>query len=381
MSALEQVDPSGDDRPIVDEADARILPSHAPTLPDIDGINAVELGRREGEPAGGLQLPEGVTEEQWNDEKTRFQNPRIRAFMACNQRLEKVRESNYAILHCSPARASEIISALREVAELIRLAIEPLVQLPSCIPDLENARMSIEGYLATIEKDVLQEIDRLPTQIIHENRLGGVRKSLCVWIGKLHAFLVDCQSELLAADPRSNHGGPDYFPSRRFPKDVEEAEWLHASVCRLGVVVEGLERERDAALVQRATQIVRTGRVLDIHRSESTAKYLTTLRETLLPRLRDIVSLKGIRVSEIEVIDAHASSILQQTAVAIELQNLGEKMVGDADAALVSGRLAEILRSINLHVRDIGAFVAVWERMIAQRRALLMKKQSGATGG
>lgn len=359
-----------------------VLPIEATPRPALasGGVNNDTIVEPDAPPPGRASivlLPDGVSEDEWADEKVRFQNPRIRAFMACNQRLEKARDSNYAILHCSPVRAGEIISILREVSDLIRLAIEPLVRVPSKLPAIENARVSIEAYLDSIEQEILQEIDKLPTHI-REASLKEIRKQLCVWVGKLHAFLVDCQSELLAADPR-NSREDDYFSSRRFPKDVEEAEWLHASVVRLCNVVETIERERDAALAQQASKIAKAGRVLDSEQSAATTGYLKALREVLVPKLRELISLKGIRVSEIELLDSHAMTLLQQTAVASELQALGESLVSPADANVVSARLVEILQSLNRRVRDIGAFVVVWEKMIAQRRALLLKNQPAPT--
>ena len=49
----------------------------------------------------------------------------------------------------------------------------------------------------------------------------------------------DTFCEIIAADPRSLHDS-DYFMSKRFPRDIEEAEWLHASVARLGAFLKHL---------------------------------------------------------------------------------------------------------------------------------------------
>lgn len=324
-------------------------------------------------------LPEGVSAEMWNEEKTRFQNPRIRAFLAANQRLERVRDSNYAILHCSPARVAEIISALRELAAFIRSDLEPLVAAPSCIPDLERARASVQGYVGAIEREVLAEIDRLPMQL-REDRLGGVRKSLCVWIGKLHAFLADCESEILAADPRGQRV-PETWAQKRSSRDFEEAGWLHASVLRLQAVVEGIEERREAALVKHASAVARAARVLDRAESEATTTFVKALRDALVPRLREVSNLRGIRVSEIDLLEDHATGLLQQCAVALELQSLGEALSGEAGgeeraAAIVAARLAESLRAINRRIKDLGAFVTLWQRLIAKRRTLMLAAEA-----
>ncbi len=329
-----------------------------------------------------VALPDGISTSAWNDEKVRFQNPRIRAFLMSINRLESARESNYAILHCSPARVLEILTVVQEVSNLIRTAIVPLVRVPSCVPELEVARGSTELYLASIEKEVLVEVDRFRGHI-RENRLGEVRKMLCVAVGKLHAFLVDSQSQLLAADPRNTHDA-DYFLSRKVPKDVEEAEWLHASVLRLTVLVEELDGKREAALARPAAQMARTGRVSDAAESEATSAYLASLQKTLLPRLRDTVTLKGIRVNEIEVIEDHTGHLLTDCAIAEELHALAQKLrlAEGASAeieAIVAARLGEVLGSMNRRLRDFGAFVSLWERGVAQRRALFLKRQMAGT--
>lgn len=331
-----------------------------------------------GQPASP-SLPEGVSVEMWNEEKARLQNPRIRAFLACNQRLERVRDSNYAILHCSPARVAEIITVLRELAALIRADLKPLVAVPSCIPELEHARASVEGYVAAIEREVLAEIDRLPTQL-REDRLGSVRKSLCVWIGKLHAFLVDGESAILAADPRGQRV-PETWAQKRSPRDAEEAAWLHASVLRLQAVLEGMEERREAALVKHASQVARAAQVLDRAESEATVTFVTALRDTLVPRLREVLNLRGIRVSEIELLEGHAAGLLQQCAVALELQSLGEAFAVEAAndvraASIVAARYAECLRTISRRVRDLGTFVTIWQQLIAKRRSLLLAAEA-----
>lgn len=324
-------------------------------------------------------LPEGVTDEMWNEEKARFQNPRIRAFLACNQRLERVRDSNDAILHCSPARVAEMITVLRELSAMIRADLRPLVSVRSCIPELERARASVEGYVAAIDREVLAEIDRLPTQL-REDRLGNVRRSLCVWIGKLHAFLVDGESAILAADPRGQRV-PETWAQRRSPRDAEEAAWLHASVLRLQAVIDGMEDRREAALVKHASLVAREARVPDRAEREATLAFVTALRDNLVPRLREVLNLRGIRASEIELLEGHAAGLLQQCAVALELSSLGEAFAADATAgeraaAVVAARYAESLRAINRRVQDLGTFVTIWQQLIAKRRSLLLAAEA-----
>src|ERR1051325_7505951 len=87
-----------------------------------------------------IELPEGVTALDWALERVNFQNPRIRAFLGCIRLIEDVLESNYALLHCSPERLLDIWHKVRQVAKLIRTRIAPLLETPSKIPPLEEAR-------------------------------------------------------------------------------------------------------------------------------------------------------------------------------------------------------------------------------------------------
>ena len=116
-------------------------------------MSVAEPNRRESEPSG-LTLPEGVTPADWALERTRWQNPRIRAFLGCIHHLEGVLESNYAILHCSPDRLLEIWSKVRHVSELIRKRLAPLLKAPSKIPQIEAARQSAEMSLELLSSNV-----------------------------------------------------------------------------------------------------------------------------------------------------------------------------------------------------------------------------------
>ena len=201
-----------------------------------------------------VALPPGVSRSQWTLEKYRWQNPRIRSLIGCIKLLESVMESNYAILHCSPARLHEIWRQVRQVAEMIRADLGALLEYPSVVPELERARFSVLQSLEMLDQTTLQELEKYHQEVPAARRLE-VRKVLCVSIGKLHAFLQDTFGEILAADPRSTQDS-DYFLSRRFPKDIEEAEWLFASVAELATYCRGLEKVR----YERLTRIVATMR-------------------------------------------------------------------------------------------------------------------------
>ncbi|HYN20470.1 MAG TPA: hypothetical protein VE078_05890, partial [Thermoanaerobaculia bacterium] len=83
-------------------------------------------------------LPEGVTALDWALERVNYQNPRIRAFLGCIRLLDGVLESNYALLHCSPERLLDIWRKVRQVADLIRNRLSPLLEVRSKIPILEE---------------------------------------------------------------------------------------------------------------------------------------------------------------------------------------------------------------------------------------------------
>src|SRR5258708_4852857 len=193
-----------------------------------------------------ITLPEGVTVTDWALERVHWQNPRIRAFLGCIRLLEGVFESNYSLLHCSPERLLDIWAKVRQVSDLISNRIAPLLRSRSRIPALEEARQSAEISMGLLHGQVLAPLSRFPAAVAPE-QLGEVRKLLCVSIGQLHAFLQDTFGELMASDPRSLHDS-DYFLSRRFPQDIEEAEWLPATVARLNEYVERLDQVRASHL-------------------------------------------------------------------------------------------------------------------------------------
>ena len=200
-----------------------------------------------------ITLPEGVTVTDWALERVHWQNPRIRAFLGCIRLLEGVFESNYALLHCSPERLLDIWSKVRQVSELISHRIAPLLRGRSRIPALEDARQSAEISLGLLKGQVLAPLTSFSATVAPE-QLVEVRKLLCISIGQLHAFLQDTFGELMASDPRSIHDA-DYFLSRRFPQDIEEAEWLHSTVARLIEYVERLEPVRITHLTAMLTSM------------------------------------------------------------------------------------------------------------------------------
>ena len=340
-----------------------------------------------------LALPPGVTMAQWSLEKYRWQNPRIRSLMGCIKMLESVMESNYAILHCSPARLHEIWRQVRQVAQMIRSDLGALLEYPSVIPDLERARFSISQSLEMLDETTIQEMELFPEEVPPDRRIE-IRKVLCVSIGKLHAFLQDTFGEILAADPRSTQDS-DYFLSRRFPRDIEEAEWLFASVAELEVYCSQLEKVR----YDRLTRVVGAMRQEDSLAARQTWEelkdFLAELTDDLTPRLTEILALRGIRFDEMEILDEYALEIPTKARLAIELGETGRRAIdvvkrslGDTDGekeqnlrdllelhAVISRRIVSLLSSIDRYLQDLWVFVPIWLQNIEQRRALILRRE------
>ena len=339
-----------------------------------------------------VPLPEGVTALDWALERVNFQNPRIRSFLGSIRLIEGVLESNYAILHCSPERLLDIWGKVRRVAHLIRAQLAPLLEVASRIPRLEEARQGAQMALSMLEIHVLRGLDRFPDDVAAD-QLMEVRKLLCVSIGQIHSFLHDTFGSLMAADPRSLHDA-DYFLSRRFPRDIEEAEWLHATLVRLGAYLAGLEGDRAARLTRPAGKIRRDEAVPGREPWEPTAAFLDVLLTGLTPKLKELLALRGIRFHEMEILDRHAFEIPHRCRLVLDLHSAsleaieGIKMVvgpsqpekeqGVRDLirchAAFGKQIARRLEEIDTVLRDLVAFVPLWVEAVEKRRALLLKR-------
>ncbi|MBV8200711.1 MAG: hypothetical protein JOZ15_08805 [Acidobacteria bacterium] len=344
-----------------------------------------------------ITLPEGVTVTDWALERVHWQNPRIRAFLGCIRLLEGVFESNYSLLHCSPERLLDIWAKVRQVSDLIGNRIAPLLRARSRIPALEEARQSAEISLRLLGGQVLEPLTRFPAAV-EPDQLGEVRKLLCVSIGQLHAFLQDTFGELMAADPRSLHDA-DYFLSRRFPQDIEEAEWLHATVARLIGYVERLDQVRPTHLTAIAERMRADEQVPSRQSWENTAVLLEVLISGLTPKLKEVLALRGVRFHEMEILDRYAAEIPVYCRLLLELHDTGCSAVAAMQAALsdaaaerdpngreqnrrdllachaaVSHRLVRLLVKIDKSQQDLVAFLPLWLQAIEKRRALLLRR-------
>lgn len=329
-----------------------------------------------------IELPPGVTVAQWALERVRDQNPRIRAFLGCNRLLAEVLESNYAILHCSPERLVEIWRRVRRVTDVLRNEVAPLLRNPSCVPRLEEARVRADGALRLLDGGVLANLDRFP-EILSQDQVQPVRKLLCVSMGKVSAFLQNAFGDLVANDPRSVYDA-DYFLSRRFPQDIEEAEWLFAAVSKLRGFLAGLETQR-VALLQPLAEYLRRHRALpDSGLWQPAESFFDKVRNELVPRLKEILALRGIRFNEMEILDRYAIEIPTLCRMVDEVQVAAREAIAvlaDANSsahkalhrAFAQHLLARI-GDIDAHLRDLVAFVPLWIRGLEQRRALLLHR-------
>jgi hypothetical protein len=346
-----------------------------------------------------ITLPEGVTVTDWALERVHWQNPRIRAFLGCIRLLEGVFESNYSLLHCSPERLVDIWAKVRQVSDLIRHRIAPLLRVRSRIPALEEARQSAEISLRLLSGQVLDPLARFPAAIAPD-RLGEIRKLLCISIGQLHAFLQDTFGELMASDPRSIHDA-DYFLSRRFPQDIEEAEWLHATVARLIEYVERLDQVRTTHLTAVAESMRADERMPPRPSWDNTAVLLEVLISGLTPKLKEVLALRGVRFYEMEILDRYAAEIPILCRLLVELQDTGSSVVAAMQAALsstpgdrdqnlrdlrachaaVSHRMVGLLVKVDKSLQDLVAFLPLWLQAIEKRRALLLRRAAEEPAG
>ena len=344
-----------------------------------------------------LALPKPVTRLDWEIEKIKWQNPRIRAFLGCIQLLEEVLDSNYALLHCSPDRLLEIWRKVGRVSSLIRKELAPLIKAPCSIPTLDVAVESAKASLAVLEETVLSELDRYPA-FVQPGHVIQIRKVLCVSIGKLHAFLQDTLSHLMAADPRSTHDA-DYYLSKQFPHDIEEAEWLYTTVDRLSTYLASLgtmcaDSLSSIADTMRQEQTLPTG-----SRWEETEIFIRLLLQDVTPLLKQTLALRGIRFDEMEVLDRYAFELPAKCAQVLELRAMGDEVAdrlihqarssngGEAaiirnltfNHAILASKLASLLVDIEKAFRDLSSFVPLWLASIEQRRALVLTKDGQET--
>jgi len=350
-------------------------------------------GNRQGQVVAlEVELPAGVTTADWGLERVRVQNPSIRSYLGCIRLLEEVLDSNYAILHCSPDHLLKIWRQVERVSELMRSELLPTLGEPSVIPGLGAARRHAMASFQDLGETVLTAMEGYGHSL-RADQLPEVRKLLCVSTGKIHAFLRDTFGEIVANDPRSRHDA-DYFLSKRFAQDIEEAEWLYTSVYELDELLDGLEKACTAEFADLLPRMERERMIPPEPEWEQTRKLVDLLLGDLLPKLKEVLSLRGIRVDDMESLEAHASSlstdcrsVLEVYAVgreAIEqLKGVGGPTLGEREQRVkdlivchrvVSGRMVKLLTRLHARLRDLASQIADSKAGIEKRRALMLAK-------
>ena len=339
-------------------------------------------------------LPRGVTAAEWALERNRYQNARIRTLLGAIGLLERVMDSNVAILHCSPARAREIWHRLREVADIVQNRLAPLLRQPSPIPQLDEARRAVALSLKMLEESTLVEIacrpEELPDHLVPE-----IRKLLCLLMGRLMAFLQDSFGAIMGADPRSHHD-QDYFLSKRFRRDVEEGEWLYQSVSELNHLVQAAARD-NATVIEPMVERLTNERWLPGPQSWVPISDCLRRAEAVAGKLSVVLALHGIRFEELELLHEHSRE-LPLSCRSLEVLNRSAR---EAVAAIKSaapnnrtGREQAVesltachesfsrqmlghARKIHNVLMDLAAFLPIWLGNISKRRSMLLSPERG----
>ena len=358
--------------------------------PVTDAMRQARAASRVGEYQ--VELPQGITVADWGLERVRAQNPSIRSYLGCIRLLEEVLDSNYAIMHCSHERLLKIWRQVEQVCQLMRSELLPTLEEPSVIPSLDEARRRAETSFQALAKTALAEIDRYPHPL-RADQLPEVRKLLCVSIGKIYAFLRDTFGEIVANDPRSRHDA-DYFLSRRFAQDIEESEWLYSSVYQLNELMDGLEKACSAEFKDFLPKMRRERMIPPEAAWEPTKRLLDILLGDLMPKLKEVLSLRGIRVDDMESLEAHAFDISRYCESVMEVYAVGREVIEQIERAggptlqereqsvkdlitchaVVSGRMVELLSRLHAALCDLTTYIASSKAGIEKRRALMLDK-------
>lgn len=340
-------------------------------------------------------LPRGVTAAEWALERNQYQNARIRTLLGAIGLLERVMDSNVAILHCSPARAREIWSQLREVASIVDDRLAPLLRQPSPIPQLDEARRAVSVSLKMLQESTLDEIARRPAEL-PDHLVPEIRKLLCLLMGRMNAFLQDSFGAMMGADPRSSHDR-DYFLSKRFRRDVEEAEWLYQSVSELNRLVQEAARD-NANVLEPMVERLTNERWLPGPRSWRVISDCLRRAEAVAGKLSVVLALHGIRFEELELLHEHARE-LPLNCRALEVLNRsareavtaikssapehrqGREQAVEALSAChdsFSRQMLSHTRKIHNVLMDLAAFLPIWLGNISKRRSMLLNHDPGA---
>lgn len=312
---------------------------------------------------------------EWSRERQEWQNPRIRTLLGCINLIGGVLESNYAILHCSPDRLRDIWKRVCRVSSSMKETLRPLLAEESVIPAIEEQRTIASAGLDMLCWNVLEGLDdSLVPGEPHE--LLEVRKQLCVAIGQINGYLQDTFGRLMAADPRSQHDS-DYYLSNRFPRDIEEAEWLYSTVTGLQqFIVDVIKPLCNTELPRFVTLLSTRTEPGAIDSWSELLRHLGTIMEGLVAKLKEILALRGIRFAEMEALDRYTEEIPRTMAVLRALHDLlietDANTTGRVRRAVLR-RIIALIQELDSVLLDLSSFVPLWLASIEERRALLLK--------
>jgi hypothetical protein len=349
---------------------------------------------RQSIPAGSpeVELPQGVTAADWGLERVRVQNPSLRSYLGCLRLLEEVLDSNYAILHCSPERVLKIWSQVRQVCHLMRTELLPTLSEPSVIPGLDEARRHAASVYQALADTVLTDMERYE-QPLRADQLPKVRKLLCVLMGKIYAFLRDTFGEIVATDPRSRHDA-DYFLSRRFTLDIEESEWLYSSVYEVHDLLVGVERVSTTQLGELVARMRQERMIPPDSDWERVRRLLGILLGEVMPKLKEVLSLRGTRVNDMESLQSHATQVSAHSQSVMDTYTVGREVIEELKGVggptlqereqrvndligchrVVSGRMVAHLTALQASLHDLTAQVGASKAGIEKRRALMLAR-------
>jgi hypothetical protein len=162
----------------------------------------------------------------------------------------------------------------------------------------------------------------------------------------------------------------------------------------LDELLDGLEKACSAEFADFLPRMRREGMIPPEPEWEQTRKLLDVLLGDLMPKLKEVLSLRGVRVNDMESLEAHASSISTDCRSLLEVYAVGrgvieqlkevggptlnerEQRVNDLMSChrVVSGRLTELLTRLQASLRDLAKHIADSKAGIEKRRALMLAK-------
>jgi len=136
----------------------------------------------------------------------------------------------------------------------------------------------------------------------------------------------------------------------------------------------------------------RTRRLPAADQWQRMAVYLNALETEFAPKLQGIIGLRGIRIDELEVLQAHASELPESCRLVNELKSMAGELLEKLDESpdrsydqvaragavetvelALSSRIVTRLQAIEDELRDLAAFIPLWLRSVENRRALMLR--------